>query len=173
NIALHVSIALVGFWILINPSVGIDFFRYYLGIILVLGSFIMFAFYKRSKDNDKRFLLQAILLFVFGAFFIVSNKFSMMTLGFILISWMAFEAVVNLNLAFVYHKLNVKGWFTFLVYAIITIICAVIVFFNISASAMLLIQITAIFTVIRSIITVVDLLFFKKYVDDSVVLINK
>ncbi|MEG0364832.1 MAG: hypothetical protein RR577_04310, partial [Erysipelotrichales bacterium] len=110
---------------------------------------------------------------VFGAFFIVSNKFSMMTLGFILISWMLFEAIMNLNSAFIYHKLNIKGWFTFLIYAIITIICAVIVFQNISASAMLLIQITAVFTIIRSIITVVDLLYFKKYVDNTVTLINR
>lgn len=161
NIIINISIGLLGLWIFINPNVGVDFFRFYLGIILIIGALSIFIVYKMQTEKSTKLLAQGIVLLVLGIFFVFSNQFSMITLGLALAVWMIFEAFMNINLALIYRKYQISIWPIVLFFAILALVIAIYILANLSLSALLLVRITSIFIMLRSIIIVVDSLLYK------------
>lgn len=159
---INISIALLGLWIFLNPSIGIDFFRFYLGIILLIGALSLFLIYKTQNTKATKLLAQSIILLILGLFFIFSNRFSMITLGLGLSFWMIFEAFMNMNLALTYRKYKISIWPIVLILAIVALITAIYILANLSLSAVLMVRVSAVFVILRSLIIIVDDLVYKK-----------
>ena len=161
NILLNVTIILVGILILAKPEFGLAFFRYYLGAILLISAAILFFFYYKSEPKIFNDLIKILVLAILGCFFLISFNLSFITLGLALGIWMIIETIINLRLAFIYKKAEIKAWLVFLIFGAVSLIAAFYLLQNLELSAILLLRIAALFVVIRSILALLDTIVYQ------------
>ena len=169
NLLINISIIFLGLLILFKPDVGITFFRFYLGIILIIGSLSFLYLFKTSEDSKILDLFKCIALLVLGLFFLISASFSMITVGLIIGIWMIFESVMDIQLILQYRKANFQAWKFILGFVIVALAMAFFILQDLTIAPTLLMRLAAIFIIFRSIIILLDFLVYQRKIANQVV----
>lgn len=162
SLLVNISIGILGAWLIFNPSSGVEIFRFYVGVILLIASGSFLFLYSRSEEKDSMQLFQALVFGALGIIFLISMAVASIFLGVVLMIWILFEGLVNIKLAFTYRKFSFEGWWILLLYGIGAIALGIYVMLNLSISGKALVVIVGIFTLARSIIEVIDTLLYKE-----------
>ncbi|WP_423364347.1 DUF308 domain-containing protein [Mycoplasma sp. P36-A1] len=163
DILINVAIGIFGLWVLINPGIGIDFVRFYLGIILIVAGVGIGILYFMNKDEKQLLrIVQAISLVVIGILLFFSFRFTVTLIGIILLVWMIVEGIFGLNQMFTYKTFGIKQWPIMLVYSAIAFILAIYILFNIQKGAVTFIQLSGFFAFIKAVFGIIDNVLYRK-----------
>ncbi|GBU10897.1 hypothetical protein AwErysi_05130 [Erysipelotrichaceae bacterium] len=162
SFTLNLLLGLVGFILLMNPQIGIDFARYYIGAILVIASIVPFwIFHKNTVTKDWLSLCKGLALLAVGLFFLLSSGFSAIVFGTCLIVWMLSSAVFKLLLAVEYRKLFQDNWWYMLIFGGISLLFGIYILFNLQSTLLSLVSITGIFMLVEAAIGMVDTIMLR------------
>lgn len=161
GLLINISLGILGVWLLLNPKIGVNIFRFYVGIILLIASIILFILYFRSKEKRILFLIQAIASLVVGAVFLMSSTVTAVLLGIILMIWILVEGAIAVHMSFKYKSSEYKYWWISLLYGIAAIGLGIYILFNLSFSGTVLVSIVGLYLLVRSIVEIINLLLYK------------
>lgn len=165
DVFVNICIGLVGLWILINPGIGIDFVRFYLGLILIIAAVVLGVIYYRSKNKEFLKVLQAAALAIIGVLLLLSFRLTVSLIGVILIVWMLIEAIFAVNKVFIYKKHDIKIWPMMLAYAVLAFALAVYILLNFHKGQVTFIQMAGLFAFIKAIAGVADAVLYRRIYD--------
>lgn len=158
---VYLALGIVGIFLIINPSFGIQIFQLYAGVILTVAGLSYIYVYNRDDKVDTFQLVSGVVLAVIGVCLLISMTFSMVVLGIILMIWLLFEGVMNIRRAIIYKDAKISGWPVLLVYGLLLIGFGIYVLFNLSLSSTALIQALGIVLVGMAIVAFLDLFVYN------------
>lgn len=158
---VYLALGIVGIFLIINPSFGIQIFQLYAGVILTVAGLSYIYVYNRDDKVDTFQLVTGVVLTVIGVCLLISITFSMVVLGIILMVWLLFEGAMNIRRAIIYKDAKITGWAVLLVYGVILIAFGIYVLFNLSLSSTALIQALGVILVGMAIVAFLDLFVYN------------
>lgn len=158
---IWVSVAIFGFLLLYYPSIGQMIIRFYLGIIMVIGSALIFYLYFSGEDKALLKFVEAAILGVLGLLFLFIPETSTVFLGVILLIYLIVDGFLAIKEAMLYKKIRLSGWFIFLIYGLLCFGLAIYVFFNLNMAINLLVMLIGIFALVKGIVAIIELFGFK------------
>lgn len=158
---VYIALGIVGIFLIINPSFGIQIFQLYAGVILTVAGLSYIYVYYRDDKVDTFQLVTGIFLTIIGVCLLISITFSMVVLGIILMVWLLFEGAMNIRRAIIYKDAKISGWVVLLVYGVILIAFGIYVLFNLSLSSTALIQALGVILVGMAIVACLDLFVYN------------
>lgn len=158
---VYLALGIVGIFLIINPSFGIQIFQLYAGVILTVAGLSYIYVYNRDDKVDTFQLVTGVVLTVIGICLLISITFSMVVLGIILMVWLLFEGAMNIRRAIIYKDAKITGWAVLLVYGVILIAFGIYVLFNLSLSSTALIQALGVILVGMAIVAFLDLFVYN------------
>lgn len=159
---VYLALGIVGIFLIINPSFGIQIFQLYAGVIMTIAGLSYIYVYNRDDKVDTFQLVTGIAFTIIGVCLLISITFSMVILGIILMAWLIFEGVLNIRRALLYKDVNIQGWFVILIYGALLIAFGIYVLFNLSLSSTVLIQALGVVLIGKAVIAFLDLLIYDE-----------
>lgn len=169
SLLINISIGILGLWLIFNPAAGVSIFRFYTGIILLIAAVSLFVVYNRSEEKDTIKLVQSIVFAVLGAVFLISMTVTQIFLGIVLLVWVVAEAIINIRLAVIYHKLKFDHWWIILLYGLGCLGLGIYLLFNLSVSGKALVMLVGFFILVRSVFEIINTLLYKERYYHSIV----
>lgn len=157
----NLLLAIVGVTLITNPTLGVNFVRVYLGILLILISIIPFWMFKFGTDSSWKEFFKGAILVIVGLFFLISQTGSTIAFGIALVIWMGTSSVLKFALAFEYKKVFKETWWYMIIFALVTLGFTVYLLFNIEQTLNLLIILTGIFMLVEATFGIIQTFFFK------------
>lgn len=159
---VYLALGIVGIFLIVNPTFGIQIFQLYAGVILTIAGLSYIYVYYRDDKVDTFELATGIILAIIGVCLLLSITFSMVVLGIILMAWLIFEGGLNIRRALNYKEAKISEWFIILIYGILLIAFGVYVLFNLSLSSTVLIQALGLALVGTAVIALLDIFVYDK-----------
>lgn len=157
SLILNLLLGLIGFVLLINPQTGVNFARYYIGIILIVASVIPFwSFYSNKIEKEWVRLLQGGVLIILGLVFILSFNFSAIVFATLLLIWMLSSAVMKIIIAFEYRRLFQENWWYMLIFGTISLLFALYMLLNLKQALLFLVSVAGIFMLVEASMGIIE-----------------
>ncbi len=157
SLILNLLLGLIGFVLLINPQTGVNFARYYIGLILIFASVVPFwSFYSNKLEKEWVSLLQGGVLVIVGLVFILSFNFSAAVFATLLVVWMLSSAVMKIVVAFEYRRLFQENWWYMLIFGAISLMFAIYMLLNLKQALLFLVSVAGIFMLVEASMGIID-----------------
>ena len=157
SLILNLLLGLIGFVLLINPKTGVNFARYYIGLILIFASVVPFwSFYSNKLEKEWVSLLQGGVLVIVGLVFILSFNFSAAVFATLLVVWMLSSAVMKIVVAFEYRRLFQENWWYMLIFGAISLMFAIYMLLNLKQALLFLVSVAGIFMLVEASMGIID-----------------
>lgn len=166
DLLVNTSLSIFAIWIFSRPDIGLDLFRFYFGIILILGAVSLYIVY-RNKSDKKLILFQSAILLLIGLVFLVSPSLSAKALALLLVAWMVYEIISNIMLALTYRKFSINFWPVLIVFALIYAGMVYFILQDLNLTSALIIKFISLLVVARSLLNIIDTIAYKKLYTDS------
>jgi uncharacterized membrane protein HdeD (DUF308 family) len=140
-ILIGILYAITGLYLFLYPSINVYSLGWVLGIsLIVYGIFKVFAYftYGSYKQIFRYELIVGILMIIFGIILVMNIGSGMNFLGILTGIALLVDAALRVYFSFEAKKEGISGWWTILVMAVITGICACLFLFNPSMSGVYL-----------------------------------
>ena len=167
SIITAILFAIMGICLMIFPDISLNIMAYTVAVIFVLlGVFLITINYKYILLTDT--VVAGILVILFGVLIFVYPQSFAMILPMILGIWFIMDSVLRIRLSLTLKDVKDSPWVLLLILSIISLICGIIFIINpLVTSEVLMMMFGALMTV-YAISGMVDMIFFKKYINDIV-----
>lgn len=160
-IVFNLLLAIVGITLITNPTLGVNFVRVYLGLLLIILSVIPFWMFKFREDSTWKEFFKGAILVVLGLFFLISQTGSTIAFGIALAIWMGSSSFLKFAIALEYRKVFEQTWWYMLIFAVITLFFTIFLLFNIQTTLNLLVIIAGVFMVAEATFGLIQSFFFR------------
>jgi uncharacterized membrane protein HdeD (DUF308 family) len=167
DLIASIIIGCLGLWIMINPGIGVDFFRFYLSLIIIIAGIALIITNKLSKKELFWRYFQGAILIIIGIILFASFHLTLAVVNVILLVWLIIEALLAFVHVFTYIRHRIKIWPIILLFALITAGVAAYIFYKTitqpqSTEQVLIIQLAAIFAFLKGVVGLLDLFNYRK-----------
>ncbi len=149
-----ILILIFGLFALFSPGAVLASLITYLGIVAALsGIFTIFGSIFSKGEGNMSSLIEGVIYLLIGILFIVSPAFILTSLVYFVAIWALISGIMQIVYALKLRKVIENEWISILS-GIVSVIFALILFFNVAASANAVVMVIGIFAVLIGIMNV-------------------
>lgn len=150
---------------IIHPEISLNIIAYSISLIfIILGVYLLLLDKKNIFLIDT--LLTGILMIVLGVIIMIYPKSFSLLIPIVLGIWVITDSIFKIRLSISLKEVKDTPWILLFILSIISLVCGIIFIIHPLASSSIITSIFGALIIIYSVSDIIDMLMFKKYLND-------
>jgi len=168
SIIVCILLSILGIIMIIFPQTSLNTFATIISLLLITSGIYLVSIDIKAFNNiiliDTS--LSGICSILMGVILLLNPQILSIIIPFIIGLWIIIDSIIKIKISFILKNIGISKWIITLLLSIVSIICSIILILNPEIASISLTILLGIIIIIYSILGIIDILIFKKHINN-------